>query len=201
MNYLSIAKTYEIIFNKYGASPKGIDWPNEKKNKLRYEFFLKIIKPDNFSILDFGCGYAGFLNYIKNKKNKKIKYFGLDINKNCINYCKSKYPNFYFICCDILTNKINLKTDYVLMNGVLTAKYNLSDEKMLKVAEDLIRSCFSICKKELFVNFHSPYITKFKKKLFHPSFEVVAKIAKKNTNKFEIIHGQIPFEQILVLKK
>lgn len=50
----------------------------------RFKQFKKLLAQKK--ILDFGCEFGGFLKIINNSK----KLYGLEINKNCINYIKKK---------------------------------------------------------------------------------------------------------------
>ena len=75
----------------------------------RYNKFKNLI--ENKSILDFGCGWGGFLNKFKNKKNK----FGVEIRKECVKYIKNnlKFEVFNKI------SQINQKFDFITLFHVL----------------------------------------------------------------------------------
>ncbi len=199
MNYLSIAKIYANLFDIHGPICKGIDWPNEAEILARYAAMIHWI-PNEANILDFGCGYAGLLKYLI-ENNIPINYIGLDINSNYIEYCKNTYPEINFYCVDIIREKFDCEVDYIVMNGVLTAKYNLCQSEMAFFANDLLRKCFSMCKKGMAINFTSPYCNKHKNKLFCPNLNEVGDMATSLTKKFIIDHKRLPYEQILYLWK
>lgn len=69
----------------------------------RYNKFKNLI--GNKKILDFGCGWGGFLNKFKNKKNK----FGVEIRKECIKYINY---NLKFKVFNNLS-EINQKFDFI----------------------------------------------------------------------------------------
>lgn len=75
----------------------------------RYNKFKILI--GNRSILDFGCGWGGFLNKFKNKKNK----FGIEVRKECIKYINE---NLKFKVFNNLS-QINQKFDYISLFHVL----------------------------------------------------------------------------------
>lgn len=198
MSYLSIAKVYEDCFKKHGATCKGIDWPVQKEVETRYTEMLKPVT-DGSTLLDVGCGYAGLFEHIRKHKHS-VKYSGLEINQPQYEYCVKKYPDIEFLLCDILKEEVDLSFDFVIMNGVLTAKYDLSFEEMYEYSKSLIAKCYKICRSCLSVNFTSPFAEK-KDKLFSPSFCQVGDIAHQLTDKFCINHSYLGFEQCLYLYK
>ena len=71
------------------------------------------------TLLDFGCGCSGLMDYIKAHNIKNIDYHGLDISKKFIEASKKKYPNTKYYLIDVLKNNIEENFDYIIMNGVL----------------------------------------------------------------------------------
>tara|TARA_B100000989_G_C19530224_1_gene469238 strand:+ start:2135 stop:3148 length:1014 start_codon:yes stop_codon:yes gene_type:complete len=74
-------KVFKAIYKNY----------NYRKNtfgKERYEYTIKRLKlKSNSKVLDLGCGFGYFLNYLK---TKKINYKGIEPSKNTAEFCKSK---------------------------------------------------------------------------------------------------------------
>jgi dTDP-glucose 4,6-dehydratase len=60
----------------------------------------EVIKKENPTLLDFGCGLGHFNEWLINN-NKKVQYSGLDINEGFYNTCKSKFSNLSFYNIDI----------------------------------------------------------------------------------------------------
>jgi SAM-dependent methyltransferase len=199
MSYASIARVYENLFKQYGATCKGVDWPNQEETEIRYSEILKPVT-DESTVLDFGCGYAGLLEHIK-RHRPSIQYYGLEINQPQYEYCLASYPQTKFFLCDVLKEDHDLHFDFVVMNGVLTAKYDLSFDEMYDYSNSLIEECYKICKFCLSVNFTSPFADKKNDKLFYPSLSQVGDIASRITKKFSINHNYLEFEQCLYLYK
>ena len=53
------------------------------------------------SVVDVGCGFGGTLNYMKHKGFNHL--YGVDIDKNAIDYAKAKYRGIEFIHGDALS--------------------------------------------------------------------------------------------------
>lgn len=97
-------------------------------------YVAEYIKPEeNQTVLELGCGAGNIINYFP----KNIKYTGLDLSKKCINYCKSKFPDFNFKIQDIAVNfNLNETYDAIFSEGVMAC---LSDEQICKVLENICK--------------------------------------------------------------
>jgi hypothetical protein len=62
----SINNYYTNKVKTYGSTPKGVDWNGEASQFLRFKQLSKIIKKNNFSIADIGCGYGKYAEYLQN---------------------------------------------------------------------------------------------------------------------------------------
>jgi 2-polyprenyl-3-methyl-5-hydroxy-6-metoxy-1,4-benzoquinol methylase len=132
-SYESIIRHYESCLEKYGDSYKGMDWPIENDAEKRYTVMLDLIKNDvESSVLDFGCGTALLLDFIKRQGIENIKYSGLDLIEKSIQIANQKFPEVTFYCHDILQDQDRIpKFDYIVLNGVFTEKRELEYEEIL----------------------------------------------------------------------
>jgi trans-aconitate methyltransferase len=107
--YQNIVRHYEDCLMKFGDTNQGVDWPNVKDAQLRYKIMMDITKDsetDLISLLDFGCGTAQLLEYIrKHLPVANIEYTGLDISEKFIEVASKKFPANRFINMDILDSK------------------------------------------------------------------------------------------------
>ena len=72
----------------FAAIYKNYNYRKNTFGKERYEYTIKRLKLKNSSkVLDLGCGFGYFLNYLK---NKKINYKGIEPSKNTADFCRSK---------------------------------------------------------------------------------------------------------------
>ncbi len=79
----------------------------------------KFVK-NNDSVLDIGCGQGGLCE-ILNKKFKKIKYTGVDFNKQMIDLARSNFSNgkFYWFTKKDYYRFFKKKFDVVIIFGIL----------------------------------------------------------------------------------
>lgn len=155
--YLPIIRHYENCLKKYGATHKGVDWPNQKDLDTRYKVMLNVCEGNNqypVSLLDLGCGYGGILQYMKNHNIvQNFNYMGIDVSENMIKAAHNMFPGSSFEVRDILKNPLQeASVDYIIMNGVITEKQSLSHDDMLSYAKRIIDSAYKACRKAIAFN-------------------------------------------------
>jgi SAM-dependent methyltransferase len=154
--YLGLGALVERLFIQYGNSVQGVDADNEERERTRFQIILDFIQPpppgEKVAILDFGCGAARFLNFI-NEHRLPIDYQGCDISEKMIAYCRGQYPSHRFYCQDILQTKPQFSAvDYVIINGVFTAKYSLTFSEMDLFFQSAIRTLLAFARKGIIFN-------------------------------------------------
>ncbi|MEM0486452.1 MAG: class I SAM-dependent methyltransferase [Thermoplasmata archaeon] len=168
---------YTRTFSEFGATYRGVDWGSQESTFLRYEKMLAVIDErivsSNMpvSLLDVGCGYGGLFQYSK-EKNLVLEYTGIDVSSNMILWAREHIPDAEFIEGDFLEYDFNeRKFDYVVCNGILTQKLNISILDMDKFARQLIKKMFSLCKRGIAFNIMTTYVNYFAPNLYykHPS--------------------------------
>jgi len=205
--YTKIINHYEKCLEIHGDNHLGVDWPNSIDVDKRYQVMLDIIKHNNdkkVSLLDFGCGTAHLLEYIKKNKRKGIEYSGLDLSQKFINVAQDKFPNNEFFCLDILDSKSSIKNyDYIVMNGVFTEKRELSFDEMWNYFTQLTSAIYDKCDKGLAFNVMSKNVDWEREDLFHVSLDLMSNfLCEKITRNFIIRYDYGLYEYtVYILKK
>lgn len=178
--YKQIADYYSQAFEKYGATPQGLAWDNQENLEKRYEVMWDLIKHHRTSILDFGCGYGGFYDWLI-KNYKHVDYTGIDINKNSIEEARELYPHHNWGLIDIHSeegwedfNNPNIfsdKFDYIICNGTFTVKNNLTQEEMTNFMCSTLEKLWTKTDKGIAFNCMSKVLDFERNDLFHVSFD------------------------------
>lgn len=193
--YISIVEHYENCLEKHGDSHLGVDWPNLDDVNKRYKVMLDILlhkKDANqpINLLDFGCGTAHLLEYIKNNEFQNIQYSGLDISQKFVDVAKEKYPNNSFYCIDILDKKEELESfDYFILNGVFTEKRELSFDEMWEYFTKMIIVIYDKCDRGIAFNVMSKNVDWEREDLFHVPHDLLTQFLCKNISRDYIIRN------------
>lgn len=175
--YLGIVKHYERCLQRHGDNHKGVDWPNQEDALVRYRVMLDIIPYESghrFRVLDFGCGLSHLYEYMRSLKLTHIQYAGLDISDRFIDCARRKFPDNEYYCLDILENPQALpEFDYILLNGVLTEKCELTYDQMLSYSQRLIQLVFAKATRGIAFNVMSAHVDWQREDLFHLPFDTL----------------------------
>lgn len=127
---------YTNKIKQYGITSQGVDWNSKESQFIRFEQLSKIInKKDDFSILDYGCGYGALIEFLNNKFFNYI-YQGYDISEEMISHAQK---NFRSENITFTTKKSQLQpSDYTVASGIFNVKLDTSIPEWEKYIYDTI---------------------------------------------------------------
>lgn len=177
--YFALKGHYERCLEEHGDTHLGVNWPRAEDARKRYEVMAGLLAPDpdggQVSVLDFGCGAAHFYAYLQEVGRSDVAYAGLDISPAFVALSREKYPELPFYCLDVLADDAELPTfDYIVMNGVFTAKRSMSFDEMWDFARGLLTKLLPRARRGLAFNAMSKHVDWERDDLFHLPFDTVA---------------------------
>lgn len=123
-----IQKYFSEKFSSFGPTPMGLDWNSEESQIVRFDQISKIIESSSpYSIIDYGCGYGAFYNYLTSKGHQ-FEFFGYDIVSEMIKTGEQIHQGA--TNCHLTDNSKFLKTaDYVVESGIFNIKLNACNDE------------------------------------------------------------------------
>ncbi len=192
-SYHSIVAHYENCFAQFGDSPMGLDWSNMPDLVKRYDAMLGVIKNANVpaSLLDFGCGTAMLYEHLQTKQiAHNVEYNGLDLSSAFIQHCQRKFPTQRFYWLDVMHSPNELPAfDYIVMNGVLTEKRELSFDEMFDYFTKLLTIVFAKSRVGVAFNVMSKHVDWEREDLFHLPMDVLGNFLTKNLSRNFVIRN------------
>jgi SAM-dependent methyltransferase len=177
--YLSIVSFCEGYLDRYGDNYMGVGWTKRQEDAdTRYRVMLEAIKtgaPGKVKLLDFGCGASHLYEYILKYGIENIEYSGLDLSQKFLDLSRRKFPSIDYYQLDVLEEVGELpEFDYIILNGIFTAKYDLSFEEMFAYFQDLIGKLFARARIGIAFNVMSKQVEWEREDLFHLPFDALA---------------------------
>jgi SAM-dependent methyltransferase len=120
-----VTEYYTAKLNQYGPSAKGVDWPNEESQRIRFEQLSKVISDPRGSVLDYGCGYSALYDFLL-AKDWCSTYVGYDWSERMLDAARAKHaetPSFSLISgedCKVTAN-------YVIASGIFNVKLGIEE--------------------------------------------------------------------------
>jgi len=133
-NIHEIKKYFQNRIDTYGTTAKGADWNSLESQNIRFEQLAKVIRNNhNFSILDYGCGYGAFADYLEDSGYLLSKFYGYDLLQSMVEKAVNLHPNKdkYFF-----TSKLSEipQAEYAVASGV----FNIRLEATYKTWTDFV---------------------------------------------------------------
>ena len=80
-----VADYYTGKLREHGPTHQGVDWNSAESQELRFEQFLRIVPGDApVSVLDYGCGYGAFAEYLEAQGVELAAYTGYDVSDEMV---------------------------------------------------------------------------------------------------------------------
>ena len=137
-------QTIENFFNEKtqqnGYSIKSLDWGSKRTQQIRFHIFSEIASLENKSVLDVGCGFGDFFDFLTTTLGLNIEYTGVDISSKVVAQAKERNPQLNIIKLDILSQEVQ-KHDYVFGSGIHNIKVEKNDELLQKMLEKMFALC------------------------------------------------------------
>ena len=120
---------YTEKIQQHGTNSLGVDWNSKESQYLRFRQLCKIIQTENsFSLLDFGCGYAELINYLREHfPANSFNYTGYDISEEMLQQASKLFPPSAAIA--YTTQLPDIKQDYLIASGIFNVRLQLASEE------------------------------------------------------------------------
>ena len=138
---------YNSQFQIYGYDPRSLGWVRGSQ-AVRFKNLTMVGELENCSILDVGCGFGDLYGYLLDS-GLRVKYTGVDINRNFIETARGIYPDAHFIEADFESQVIAGKYDWAFASGI----FNLKIEDNRTFIENSLKKMFKLSKKGIAADF------------------------------------------------
>lgn len=127
----SVNQYYTSRILEHGPTGRGVDWNGEESQVLRFAQIAKVLPALRFSVLDYGCGYGAFLNYLKVGGYDEFFYYGFDISDEMIAQAQNlqKSSGAFSFGTEI---KGNTDYDFVVASGLFNVRLDKPDDVWLQ---------------------------------------------------------------------
>lgn len=183
------------VFELHGDTAKGVDWNDEGELLVRYDKMLAVMQkdftlpPSPVSMLDVGCGWGGLLRRA-NTLNVALNYTGIDVVEAMTLHGRAEFPNAMFINGDIFDLHDESVYDFIVCNGILTQKHNISIPDMERHAKRLVRKMFELCRHGIAFNMMSTRVNFMVNNLYYQNpAELLAWLLSEVSPRVRLDHG------------
>lgn len=182
-----LVRHYEDCLLRHGATPQGVDWPNGADLEARFSVMLDLLDGAGArpTLLDLGCGPGFLVDYLDaTGRLDRVRYRGIDLSPRMIKAARQRWPTVDFECRNMLSAPLQEQSvDIVVMNGVLTERQSLSQDRMRALAASLVKAAFDAARIGISFNVMSTHVDWQRPDLFHWAFDDVAAFLRKSVSR------------------
>jgi SAM-dependent methyltransferase len=192
----TLGRYYTKCFAEYGATARGVDWHDAESLALHYDKMLSVIEPglrgSCVSILDIGCGFGGLLERA-DQRGIALDYTGIDLVGDMIHHGAINHPTATFVMADVFAFNPKQQFDYVVANGVLTEKLDVSIREFGRFSRRMILRMFALASRGIAFNMMTSNVNYMAPNLYYQSpGELIAFCAAELSSKWIMDHNVHP---------
>ncbi len=191
---------YNERFSKLGFTPEALGWSGGKeKQEMRFRAALgieKCIDKKLSSILDFGCGFGDFGDYLR-RTRPEISYVGVDINPQLIEEGRKRYQVALYNSEDL--DRLIPNYDVAVINGVFN--YRLQFESHEQFIYTTLESLLAKCKYGVAADFLSEFVEFSHPGAYHCTYKTITNIAHDLNARFVIRADYLKYEFMVYFLK
>jgi SAM-dependent methyltransferase len=183
----------EEMLALHGSDPsKAVGWPRGDAS-VRYRVMLEMLRPGErpVSLLDFGCGLSGLLDFIRSQGIEGIEYSGLDLSDRFLEQARAGHPGIDYYKLDLLAGPdadSELPVfDYVVMNGIFTYLGDVGFEAMFDYLRQLVRRAFAHARLGLAFNVATKQVDWERDDLFHLPVDLLLTFLSREVSRHVVI--------------
>jgi SAM-dependent methyltransferase len=169
-----IVELYEGRLAAYGYDVRTVGWGNRTDQWLRFEMLSRGVDFDQKRVLDVGCGFGDFVEFLEARGISNYSYLGVDISPKLIEEARRRFgrADRAFEVLDLLDDADIGMFDVVVCSGALS--FRVTDN--LGLAHQMLGKMFALSREVVCANFLSSRVDYMLEKNFH--FEPGAMMAQ-----------------------
>ena len=142
---------YGKRFSRCGVDVRAF-WNSTDSQVRRFEIMSQIGDLEGKSVLDVGCGFGDFCDFLMTRSHIKLrKYIGVDITPSIVEEARKQHPGETIHCADILVFQTGDVIDYSIASGIFALPGPFWKEHFIAVC----RKMFALSRIGIGINFLS----------------------------------------------
>lgn len=207
MNSISVLNEVKDYFDKrikeHGASPRGSDWNSDESQNLRFDQLLKVIQGrDDFSLIDFGCGYGALADYME-MKNLQFTYYGHDLLESAIDVARKTHATKEN--CHFFVDEKKLPVaDYTVASGIFNFRGSEKFDSWTDYVIGVLHTFDRLSKKGFSSNFLTKYsdADRMRDDLYYADPLFIFDYCKKNFSRnVALLHDYQLYDFTIIVRK
>jgi len=156
INYDEIRGYFAEKLEKFGATPRGVDWNSNTAQELRFEQLARVLPQEHpYSLIDYGSGFGSLYDYLTSRHHQ-VDYYGFDIVEGMVAQGYAVHPDDNK--CHFTSKESDLPVvDYAIASGIFNIKLDISHEAWTQYVIQLLERINTLTEKGFSFNMLTSY--------------------------------------------
>jgi len=117
---------FQDKLDRFGVTPRGVDWNSASAQEIRFEQLARIIRPGQpYSLLDYGSGFGALYDYLR-RRGDDLTYLGFDFVPDMVSRGAALHANQPH--CTFTSAEPGLvPQDYAIASGIFNIRLQADD--------------------------------------------------------------------------
>jgi SAM-dependent methyltransferase len=152
----SVVAHYEARLREHGPGARGMDWKDERSQRLRFAMLVDGLELAGRSLHDVGCGSGELCAYLE-ERGLAVDYRGSDLSAEMIQAARARHPRATFERADLLADEL-APADVLVTSGLFHVKLAATDEAWGSFVRDMLRRMFALARHAIAFNLMSDQV-------------------------------------------
>jgi ubiquinone/menaquinone biosynthesis C-methylase UbiE len=150
-----VQELYDGRVESKDEEANALFWDSEESMRIRFETAVEMVDFAGREVLDVGCGFGHFYEFLLERNMAPAEYHGIDLNDEFLEVARDRYPECTFERRNVLREPFDSREfDVAVGFGTLFNRLTgVSNEAYLR---RFIRSCYT-CSRYVLINAISDY--------------------------------------------
>jgi len=196
---------------QHGANARGVDWNSEERQRLCFSQILKVCRDSQtcawdqeFSLLDYGCGYGALAEYLAAEAVPIQEYVGYDLSQPMVEAAREAKWSLGDRVRFEFEEPIDETFDYVVASGVVALKLQADESAWKDHVAATIERIWKMARKGISFNSLTSYsdAERMRPDLYYPDPRELFDFCKTRLSRqVALFHDYGPYEFTITVRR
>ena len=191
----AIGSYYDALVSEHGHHFRACDYGRAESQRLKFQVLSEVMALEGKSVLDIGCGFADFSDYLKSRYDR-ITYAGIDVSAEMVREASKLHPDLRIAHGNFLEAEHD-PHDIVFANGI----FYLLGEAAWPIMKRLIARMYETARVAIAFNSLSSWATTQEAGEFYAEPSKVLDYCRTLCSRVVLRHDYLPHDFTIYLYK
>jgi SAM-dependent methyltransferase len=192
-----VIEHYEDALRRKGPVAEGMDWADERSQRLRFAVLAGVCDLDGKRVHELGAGAGHFHDFLA-ERGVRAEYSGSDVSPAMVEAARRLHPGVPFEVRDVLLEPVADTYDVVLCSGVFNVMTVTPESAWKEYVHAVLRRMFAMCTEAMAFNAMTDQVDFRSERLFYSSPGETADFCRRELSRHVVVRHDYPLFEYTV---